>query len=86
MVALLLLSYRRIVIIEAEEKAGCFAIVVLQIFCNYNVMWLFLTMQWIGLKYLIVVFTDQTHFKSEKQLQPWGLRYILLSKSSAWFL
>ena len=41
LVALLLLSYRCIVII--------------------NVLWLFLTVPWVGLQYVIVIFPDHTH-------------------------
>ena len=40
-----------------EEKAGFFAIIVLQMYCYYNVLWLFLT----GLQCVIVVFLDHTH-------------------------
>ena len=45
LVALLLLSYRFVVIL--------------------NVMWLFLTVPWVGLQYVIVVFADNTHFLLE---------------------
>ena len=41
LVALLLLSYRRIV--------------------NINVLWLFLTVPWVGLQYVIVVFPGYIH-------------------------
>ena len=48
--------------LEEEEKAGCFAIIVLQMYC-YNKcsdLWLFLTVLWVGVQYVIVVFPDQT--------------------------
>ena len=45
-----------------QEKAGCYAIIVLQMHCYYiNVLWLFLTVPWVGLQYVIVVFPDHTH-------------------------
>ena len=50
-----------------EEKAGFFAIIVLQMYCYYNVLWLFLTVPRAGLQCVIVVFLDHTHllFKDE---------------------
>ena len=41
--------------LEEEEKAGCFAIIDLQMYCYY-VLWLFLTVPWVGLQCVIVVF------------------------------
>ena len=41
-----------------EEKAGCFAIVVLQMYSHTNVLWLFLTVPWVGLQCVIVVSPD----------------------------
>ena len=29
--------------------------------CSINVLWLFLTVLWVGLQYVIVVFSDHTH-------------------------
>ena len=35
--------------LEEEEKAGCFAIIVEQIYIvTINVLWLFLTVPWVG--------------------------------------
>ena len=44
--------------LEEEEKAGCFATIVLQMYCYCKcyVMLLFLTVPWAGLQCLIVVF------------------------------
>ena len=36
-------------------------LVVLKMYCYYNVLWLFITVPWIGLQYVIVVFPDHTH-------------------------
>ena len=48
--------------LEERKKAGCFAIIVLQMIWYYNVLWLFLTVPWVGLQCAIVVFPDHTHF------------------------
>ena len=42
-------------------KAGCFAIIILQMYCTIHVLWLFLTVPWVGLQCVIVVFPDHTH-------------------------
>ena len=38
-----------------EEKAGYFAIIVLQMFCYYSIhgMWLYLMVLWVGLQYVM---------------------------------
>ena len=45
------------IIIEEEERAGCFAFIVLRM----SWMWLFLAVLWVGLQCVIVVFPDHTH-------------------------
>ena len=35
-----------------------------------NVLWLFLTEQWVGLQYMIVVFPDHTHFLYGLRVDP----------------
>ena len=47
--------------IEEKEEAGCFAIIVLQMYCYKNVMRLFLNVRWVGLQCVIVVLPDHTH-------------------------
>ena len=47
--------------LEEEKKAGCFSSIVLQIIVTINVMWLLLTVSWVGLQCVIVVFPDHTH-------------------------
>ena len=47
--------------LDEVEKAGCLAIIVLQMYCYCYVMWLFLTVPWVGLQCVIVVFPDHTH-------------------------
>ena len=47
---------------EEEEKARYFVIIVLQMYCYYiNVLWIFLSMPWVGLQRLIVIFADHAH-------------------------
>ena len=47
--------------LKDEEKASCFAIVVLQMYFTSIALWFFLTVPWVGRKYVIVVVPDQTH-------------------------
>ena len=47
--------------LEEEEKTGCLDIIVLHNIVTINVLWLFLTVQWVGLPFVIVVFSDHTH-------------------------
>ena len=47
--------------LEEEEKAGCFPSIVLQMSCYCNVLWLFLTVPWVGLQCVSVVFPDHTY-------------------------
>ena len=42
-------------------KAGYFAIIVLHMCSCINIMWLFLTVPWVGLRCVILVFPDHTH-------------------------
>ena len=49
--------------LEEEEKADCVAI----IYCYYICLWLFLTVSWVCLQYVIVVFLDRTPYFSNKQ-------------------
>ena len=46
--------------LEEEEKTGYFAIIVLQI-VTINVLWLFITVPWVGPQCVFVVFPDHTH-------------------------
>ena len=49
--------------LEEEETACCFAFVVLPSEClvTVYVLWLFLTVPWVGLQCVIVVFPDHTY-------------------------
>ena len=52
--------------LEEEEKAGCFAVIVLQMYCYFNVLWFFLSVPWVGLQCVILVFLDNTHLLFNK--------------------
>ena len=47
-----------------KNKRKLVALLLLSYICivTINVLWLFLTVPWAGLQYLIVVFPDHTHF------------------------
>ena len=47
--------------LEEEEKAGCFAIIVLQMYCYYKFSVALPDVPWVGLQYVIVVFPDHTY-------------------------
>ena len=48
---------------DEEERADCFALSVVFSYClvTVSVLWLFLTMPWVGPQCLIAVFLDHTH-------------------------
>ena len=45
---------------EEEETAGCFAIIVLQMYCYYKCYVALPLWSWVGLQCVIVVFPDHT--------------------------
>ena len=47
--------------LEEEEKTGCLAFIVLQMYFSIYVLWLFLMVPWVGLQCVIVVFRFHTH-------------------------
>ena len=47
--------------LEDGERAGCFVIIVYRCIVTINVMWLFLTVPWVGLLCVIVIFFYITH-------------------------
>ena len=58
--------------LDEEERAGCFVLIVFLVIITVNIMWLFLTMPWVGLQCVILAFPDHTHFLSHNQVN--GLR------------
>ena len=53
--------------LDEEERAVCFALIVLCL-VTVNDMWLFRTVQWVGLQCVIVVFPDHTHLLFIQQM------------------
>ena len=44
-----------------EERAGCFALTVFVCLVTVSILWFFLTVPWVGLRCVIVVYPDHTH-------------------------
>ena len=59
--ALLCVQFSFAIILKRKKKAGCFAFIVLQCIVIINVMCRFLTVPWVGVQGVIVVFPDHTH-------------------------
>ena len=49
--------------LDEEETADYFVFIVLMISCFCYVLWHFLSVPWIGLQCVIVIFPDHTHLK-----------------------
>ena len=47
--------------LEEEERAGCFVFVVIECLVTVYVLLFFLTVPWVGLQCVIVVFSDHTN-------------------------
>ena len=48
--------------LDEEERAGYFTLIVFLMFCDcYSVLCVFLTLPWVDLQCVIVIFPDQTH-------------------------
>ena len=45
-----------------EESVVCFAFIASQSLVTVHVLWLFLTVPWVALRCVIVVFLDHSHF------------------------
>ena len=54
---------------QLEEIAGCLVFIVLQMYCYYKCSVAFLTVPWVGLQCVIVVFSDHTHLCFKKNVQ-----------------
>ena len=49
------------VIIKRKKKLATLLLLSYRCIVTINVLWLFLTVQWVGLQYVIVVFPDHAH-------------------------
>ena len=56
---------------EEKAKADCVAFIVFKMYCYYICLWLYLTVPWACLQYVIVVFPDHTHLLFNKQCRHW---------------
>ena len=54
--------------LEEEEKAEYLAIIALQMYCYYKCYVAFLTVHWVGLACVIMVFLDHTHFSMHRNI------------------
>ena len=48
-------------------KVGCMLLLSYRCIVTMNVLWFFLTVPWVGLQYVIVVFSDHTHLLFQLQ-------------------
>ena len=48
-------------ILNPPRRVGCFALLSFLCLITVNFLWFFLTVSWVGLQFVIVVFPDQTH-------------------------
>ena len=53
------------IILNKNRNLVVFAIIVLRYIVTVNVLWLFLTVPWVGLKWVFLVFPDHTHLLLE---------------------
>ena len=49
------------IILKRKRKLVALLLLSYKCIVTINVLWLFLTVPWVGLQYVIVVFTDHTH-------------------------
>ena len=57
---LYVLSSFTIILTRKRELVNCFAFIVFGCRVTVNIMWLFLTVPWVGLQFVVVVFPDHT--------------------------
>ena len=65
-----LLVYILVLQLSRWGRESCFFLLCLSTWCLIIVVWLFLTMPWVCLQFVIVVFPDHTHFFV---LSPWEI-------------
>ena len=54
-------NYSLYVLLELKRKLVVLLLLFYRCIVTINVQWLFLTVPWVGLQYVIVVFPDHTH-------------------------
>ena len=60
--ALLCVHSSLAIILKRKRKLVALLLLCYRCFVTINVLWLFLTVPWVGLQYVIVVFLDHTYF------------------------
>ena len=50
------------IILKRKRKLAALLLLSYRCIVTINVLWLFLTVPWVGLQYVIVIFPDNTHF------------------------
>ena len=60
---------------EEKEKADCFAIIVLQMYCYYKCSEALLAVLWVSVQCVIVVFPDHTHLIYFPQKSTYSKKY-----------
>ena len=60
--ALLYVHSSFVIILKRKRKLVALLLLSYRCLVTVNVLWLFLTMPWVGLQCVIVVFPDHTHF------------------------
>ena len=68
--ALLFVHSSIAIILKRERKLVALLLLSYRCIVTINFLWLFLTMPWVGLWFLIVVIPDHTHFLMKKNLSP----------------
>ena len=51
------------IILKMKRKLVALLVLSYRCIVTINVLWLFLTVPWVGLQYVIVVFSDHTHLR-----------------------
>ena len=59
--ALLCVHFSLAIILKRKRKLAAMLLLSYRCFVSINVLWLFLTVPWVGLQCVIVVFPDHTH-------------------------
>ena len=63
--ALLCVHFSFAIILKRKRKLAALLLLSYRCIVAINFMWLFLTVPWVGLQYLIVVFPDHTHILND---------------------
>ena len=50
------------IILKRKRKLVALLLLYYRCIVTINILWLFITVPWVGLQYVIVVFLDHTHF------------------------